>query len=141
MRLLPASLVLLATVVLAGCGGSASDDEADKPLSLATPTAPLVSALPAGEVKGRLLRAGGAAGTPDEPLRGTVTFTAADGSVARTRVDSGGEFQISLSPGSYVLRGTSPDYLGGKVTCVAEENPTLLADGRTTTVDIVCPAR
>lgn len=139
MRILCAALAALAALTLSACSGS--DDPKDaattKP-SLATPSG-LVDPLPSATVKGRLLMVGGPAGTEPKPVRGAVTFEAADGSIARTTVDSGGEFQISLSPGPYELRGTSPDYLGGKATCVSE--PALLVEGQTATVDIICPIK
>jgi hypothetical protein len=140
MRILCTALATLALLGLSGCGGS--DEAVEKPSgtpTLATPSG-LVDPLPSATVKGRLLMVGGPVGTA-RPVRGTVTFKAADGTTARTNVDSGGEFQISLTPGPYELRGTSPDYQGGKATCVSEGNPTVLTEGETTTVDINCPIR
>lgn len=125
------TLALLAT----GCGGS-EEPATKKPLPLATGSA-LVGGLAAGEVMGRLVRAEGADGSTT-PVRGTVTLTAEDGAVTRTQVDSGGKFRIQLSPGRYVLRGTSPDAPGAR--CVTDPPTTILREGEPTIADIVCPA-
>lgn len=125
------SLALLAT----GCGGS-DEPASGKPEPLATATgSPLVGGLESGEVTGRLVRA-----TEDgttSPVRGEVTFASEDGSVARTQVDSGGEFRIQLSPGRYTLRGSSP---GIDAPCVTDPPTTILEKGGVVIVDIVCPA-
>jgi len=130
-----ATIALAAALLVAsGCGGE-DEPAAKKPEPLATESA-LVGTLMAGEVSGRLVRSD-AEGTTS-PVRGTVTFAAEDGSVARTHVDSGGEFRIQLAPGRYTLRGVSPEVKG--VRCVTDPLTTVLEKAGVVIVDVVCPA-
>src|SRR5690349_15928565 len=130
MRTVP--VLLLALAVLAGCSDSGSRQSAEP---TASPSG-LTNPFPTAEVRGRLVRAGGPAGTPDGPVRGEVLFRGPDGSVARTQVDSGGEFRIQLAPGDYRLEGHSPDVGEGRTLCVTDPAITTLVEDGTVTADI-----
>jgi len=86
-------------------------------------------------VSGHLLRAGGPAGTPDEGVPGTITFSGA--SVSKTvTVPADGSYSVVLPAGVYTAGGTSP-LLG--VECHAQPSTVDIQDP--TTVDVICDIR
>jgi hypothetical protein len=115
------ALAVLASVVLAGCGGQH-----------ATP-AP-------GTVTGTLIRVGGPAPGAAIPLPGKVIATSSAGARFPATVPRSGRYRLSLPPGTYRLTGYSPlVYSGGsELRCVAAR-AVRLASGQTAPgVDVVC---
>ena len=88
-----------------------------------------------GRVAGTLEAVGGPPpGTP-RPLPGTVVLQETNGAAVRSvRVDSNGRFVVSVMPGSYKASGSSPQYEGGRSTCVA---PRLIVKKAATTIVVI----
>lgn len=90
---------------------------------------PATAATARSTVTGTLLRVGGASGSTDEPLAGSVTFTdRVTGAAYTTAAGDHGAFRIALPPGSYDATGTSPTMNDGQDTCRAN-GPVLVTTG------------
>jgi hypothetical protein len=125
-----ASLSALALGGLAGCG---HDKLPSVQVTDAAPTPP-----PSGLIQGRLLAVGGPEPGKPRPLAGKITFAGPGGSIATTTVDADGAFAIELSPGSYVVTGTSPAYEGSKATCHTTKPTTVITANGSTSADVYC---
>jgi hypothetical protein len=94
---------------------------------------------PTGVITGRLFRIGGPyPGDPSALSHGTITLTGASSS--ETDVDSYGNFAARLSPGSYEVTATSPDYMDGHGTCETWHPVQVLANS-VASVDVYCQLR
>jgi hypothetical protein len=104
---------LLSALLVTGCtaGGATASTTASAP---AYTTAYTTASAAGGHVTGMLVRAGGPMGPGgkqpgEQPLPGTVTFTAAGHRPVSVRVGASGKFSVWLDPGRYRVAGRSPD--------------------------------
>jgi hypothetical protein len=92
-----------------------------------------------GSVSGTFIASGGPVGTPDDPLSGTITATAADGETTTT-VATDGTFELDLPAGTYTFTGVSSRYQSGDAACAAPGS-TVVTPGETTAAHVVCQRR
>jgi len=95
-----------------------------------------------GTVSGRLLLRSGTAGTPDQPVSGTViigTPTVGHYGVW-IPVDSSGTFKGNIITGTYPMIGQSPSFGNGKLTCYASPRSVTVTKGSKTMRDVICNA-
>lgn len=94
-----------------------------------------------GTVSGKLAISGGIHGPGQPALRGVPGVITVSGMGNHRTVDarSDGSFSLTLSPGSYVLSGRTPNFIlnGHQGLCEAAAAVTISA-GRTTTASVVC---
>ena len=106
---------VLCALLLTGCtAAGAAADTAAGPAGHATGHSAAGLARATGHVTGELVRAGGPMGPGgqqpgEQPLPGTVTFTAAGHRPVDVRVGTSGKFSVWLDPGRYRVAGRSPD--------------------------------
>jgi hypothetical protein len=124
------ALCALTLGALAGCG---HENPPTIKVGASAPSPP-----PSGLVQGRLLAVGGPAPGKPRPLAGTISFKGPGGSTATTQVDADGKFTIELSPGSYVITGTSPSYESNKGVCSTEKPSTAITASGSATADVLC---
>jgi hypothetical protein len=103
--------------VLAGCGGSASNQHA---------------------VSGRFVRVGGPAPGSAFPLPGTITARAVTGATFTAKTGSNGQFKLSLPPGTYHVTGRSPLMQSGKMICAATKELRVSEGASGGPVTVVC---
>jgi hypothetical protein len=102
---------VLSALLLTGCtAGAAAASATAYPAA----SAAVYTAAGAARVTGKLVRAGGPMGPGgqqpgEQPLPGTVTFTAAGHRPVDVRVGASGKFSVWLDPGRYRVAGRSPD--------------------------------
>jgi hypothetical protein len=148
---------VLSALLLTGCtaGAAAASATAYPAASSAAYPAASTAAYTAagaagGHVTGKLVRAGGPMGPGgkqpgEQPLPGTVTFTAAGHRPVSVRVGASGKFSVWLDPGRYRVAGRSPDIetvtSTGKdleQTCSQPLSVTVRAR-HATAITVVCP--
>src|SRR6476661_5964502 len=137
---------LVVVVALTGCSGSGSTGkplaaspggDSTSPGSASSQSASQASQEPPmGRVAGQLLFVGGPApGLPRAVKQGMVTLSGAQ--TVKTPVDTHGAFSVLLSPGTYRITATSPDYNGGRGVCVASR-PVRVVDRGSESVKVYC---
>jgi hypothetical protein len=107
--------VITATAALTACGAQSSAAEhAGGPSAGGRQHGGIAQLRPAqGTVKGRLVREGGPLGPGGQqpatrPISGIVRFIGPSGQVTRVKVGRSGAFTVTLVPGIYRVRGSSP---------------------------------
>jgi hypothetical protein len=95
---------------------------------------------PIHDTTGVLQIVGDPSGQPPRTVAGIVTFTAADGSHSTVPVEGNGAFEVVISPGTYVVTGTSPSCGGGADPCKAERPVTVTFDAGASNVLVNCTA-
>jgi hypothetical protein len=108
-------------VVVASCGGSGPAQ---------------------GSISGHLYMIGGplplsGATRSPEPVTGQVVAAGPAGTHSAA-VGSDGRYTMHLPPGTYVVRGTSPNFNSGNSSCRGEDKVTVIRD-QSRTVDVYCP--
>ena len=103
---------VLSALLLTGC--TAAGAAVQTAAGAAGHTAAGAAGHATGHVTGELVRAGGPMGPGgqqpgEQPLPGTVTFTAAGHRPVDVRVGASGKFSVWLAPGRYRVAGRSPD--------------------------------
>lgn len=140
----PIGRALTALVVLAALSGCSASGSPGKPLagsrgsgSAAPGSASSQSLSANGRVDGQVLFVGGPA--PGAPRAvnpgGTVLFTGAV--TLKAPVHTHGAFSVRLSPGTYSITATSPDYEDSRGVC-AGKRPVRVTEGSSASVKVYC---
>jgi hypothetical protein len=149
-----ALLAVLVVAVVSGCGSGSTG----KPSAASSAANPARSGSissqsiglgsqrpPLGKIAGQLLFVGGPAPglpRPRPAVHGTVTFTVTGTArdLSTVPVDIHGAFSVHLSPGTYSITATSPDYDGGHGVCLAKR-PVRVSDRSSTAIKVYCQVR
>jgi hypothetical protein len=118
-------------LLAAGC---TSGNEGTAPPPSSPAAAPTQVAEAVGTISGRLLLSGMAV----LPAPGVVTLQG--NTTYRVEVGANGRYSAAVRPGTYVVWGRSPKYLGGGGRCTAITSATVEADA-TLNVDIFCSVK
>lgn len=116
MRPVAACAVLAAVLLATAC----SPDEADTAV-----------------VTGRLVQAGGPAGSAPLTLAGKVAFTSDDRTVTVPATEDGG-YRAHLPAGLWTVRGFAPNAQGALVPCAAVPQQVLVPGAQETRKDVLC---
>jgi hypothetical protein len=88
-------------------------------------------------VTGRLVASGGPPGATAQALSGTVTLenvTTHQRVTVHTATD--GHYSISVGPGSYTARGSSPNYASGEANACSSYRTVVVTEA--TIIDVIC---
>jgi hypothetical protein len=99
---------------------------------------------PYGSISGRFMAVGGPAGTASpRPIRGigTVQYTnTGTGQTQTGDTSTGGQYGISIAPGTYTITGYIATYQNGHVACTATK-PVIVEKNHIATADLYCQQR
>jgi hypothetical protein len=141
-------VLLIIGAALSGCSGSGSSGKpsAGSHDGVSPGSASIHNGSPTGQrpstvrVTGQVLFVGGPAPGLPSVLRygGTVVFTGTP--TVHAPLDTNGRFLVHLSPGTYRVTATSPDYMNGRGVCEAAQ-PVRVTDGGRASVKVYCQIR
>lgn len=94
-----------------------------------------------GTISGRLLAVGGPVGASPSPQHGRVVVRHAGRLVMTIPVPKDGRYRVTIVPGTYWIRGYSPQYDDGRAACRGPHPTVTVHAGETTHVTIYCERR
>ena len=115
-RMLVLSALLVGGVFASACGSPSAD---------------------MGSIRGQLSISGGPAPGTVKATSGNVEAIGIGGVGTSTATDGEGHFSLHLGVGTYSLSGTSPNFDGGKIKCLALAK-VIVSKDKTTSADIHC---
>ncbi|HWC33286.1 MAG TPA: hypothetical protein VG650_00540 [Mycobacteriales bacterium] len=125
--------VSTAVVALAACSASSGGNTHP-----ALSHSPLPDRAELGVISGRFLAVGGPYGATPSPQRGRIVLRLKGRLVMTDPVGQDGRYQLQIAPGTYWIRGYSPQYDGGTAACQAVTPDVTVRAGAITHLNIYC---